>query len=634
MPNSLPPALRPSDTFARRHLGPRQTDLAEMLAVVGVDRLEDLAEATVPASIRAKERLRLDGLPEAPLGEHELLAALREIANENRVHRSYLGQGYHGTIVPGVIARNVLENPGWYTQYTPYQAEISQGRLEALLNFQTMVADLTGLPLANASLLDEATAAAEALGLCRGVAKGARKDAFFAAADCHPQTLGVLRTRADGLGMTLHVGDPGERRLRGARRLRRAAAIPCDGRAHRGSARRDRAGARRGGARLRGGGPAGDDAAHAARRARRRRRDRHDPALRRADGLRRSPRGLLCHPRQTRPAHPGPARRNLEGSRRPPRLSPRDPDPRAAHPPREGDEQHLHRAGPARDPRQHVRGVSRAGGTPAHGHPDPRAHTAPSLRGLVRLGHAPRTRSSSTTSTRMRVRAVGTLGRPRPCTPPRCSRSINLRPLRWRRRTGTLGVSLDETDDARRRARHPGGPSSRSVARSRLEGPAIAPTVDGAGRNGRSRSSGFRAPTRARRIENPKILTPGLPRATTAETRDAALPAQASQAKDLSLTTSMIPLGSCTMKLNATSEMVPVTWPEFATHASLRAGGAGGGLPAMFFERARDVARAEITGFPAVSLQPNAGSQGEYAGLLAIRRSSPLRAATPSATSA
>ena len=202
------PLFRPSDTFARRHLGPRGSDLPEMLRILGVDRLEDLAHATIPASIRSKQPLSLEGLPEVPLGEQELLIALREIASENRVFRSYLGQGYHDVIVPGVIQRNILENPGWYTQYTPYQAEISQGRLEALLNFQTMVADLTGLPLANASLLDEATAAAEALGLCRAVAKGDRKGAIFASEDCHPQTLGVLRTRAEGLGMTLHVGDP------------------------------------------------------------------------------------------------------------------------------------------------------------------------------------------------------------------------------------------------------------------------------------------------------------------------------------------------------------------------------------------------------------------------------------------
>ncbi|MHA7838150.1 MAG: aminomethyl-transferring glycine dehydrogenase, partial [bacterium] len=138
-------SMRPSDTFARRHLGPRTSQIPEMLRAIGLDSLEDLAHATVPDSIRRKEPFLLEGLPTQPLGEHELLGMLREIASENRVHRSYLGMGYHDVIVPGVVQRNVLENPAWYTQYTPYQAEISQGRLEALLNFQTLVSDLTGL---------------------------------------------------------------------------------------------------------------------------------------------------------------------------------------------------------------------------------------------------------------------------------------------------------------------------------------------------------------------------------------------------------------------------------------------------------------------------------------------------------
>ena len=198
---------RPSDTFSRRHIGPRSDQIPEMLRAIGLDSLEDLARATVPDSIRSKEPLVLDGLPREPLGEHELLQTLHEIASENQIHRSYLGMGYHDVIIPPVIQRNVLENPGWYTQYTPYQAEISQGRLEALLNFQTLVADLTGLPLANASLLDEATAAAEALGLCRAVSRG-RKMGFFASDDCHPQILGVLRTRAAALGARLYIGDP------------------------------------------------------------------------------------------------------------------------------------------------------------------------------------------------------------------------------------------------------------------------------------------------------------------------------------------------------------------------------------------------------------------------------------------
>lgn len=151
-----PVRLDPSDTFVNRHIGPRDADIREMLETVGCRSLDDLVDQTVPASIRLRTPLSLP----AARTEHALLAELRGIASENRVLRSLIGMGYYGTITPGVIQRNILENPGWYTQYTPYQAEISQGRLEALLNFQTMVADLTGLPLANASLLDEATAAA------------------------------------------------------------------------------------------------------------------------------------------------------------------------------------------------------------------------------------------------------------------------------------------------------------------------------------------------------------------------------------------------------------------------------------------------------------------------------------------
>ena len=156
--------LNPSDTFVHRHLGPREHELLEMLRVAGYASLEALTDATVPAGIRRQGLMHLEGLPtDRTLGEHEVLGLLRTIADQNTIAKSYIGMGYYDTITPGVILRNILENPGWYTQYTPYQAEIAQGRLEALLNFQTMVADLTGLPLAGASLLDEGTAAAEAM---------------------------------------------------------------------------------------------------------------------------------------------------------------------------------------------------------------------------------------------------------------------------------------------------------------------------------------------------------------------------------------------------------------------------------------------------------------------------------------
>ncbi|HEV7500735.1 MAG TPA: glycine dehydrogenase (aminomethyl-transferring), partial [Vicinamibacteria bacterium] len=193
-------ALAPTDTFPRRHIGPDEAEVGEMLRALGYGSLDELVADTVPAGIRLGRELRLPD----PRGEHELLADLHAMASRNQVFRSFIGMGYYDCVTPPVIQRNVLENPGWYTQYTPYQAEIAQGRLEALLNFQTMVADLTGLPLANASLLDEATAAAEGMGMCHNL--GQKRRGFFVAEDCHPQTIAVVRTRAQPLGIEVHVG--------------------------------------------------------------------------------------------------------------------------------------------------------------------------------------------------------------------------------------------------------------------------------------------------------------------------------------------------------------------------------------------------------------------------------------------
>ncbi|MEE8169237.1 MAG: glycine dehydrogenase, partial [Phycisphaerae bacterium] len=192
--------LNPSDTFIHRHIGPSPADVEAMLSTIGCDSLDALMDETIPASIRAKAPATI----RPSRGEHELLAELRGIAERNRVFRSMIGAGYYDCITPPVIQRNVLENPGWYTQYTPYQAEIAQGRLEAMLTFQTMAADLTGLPLANASLLDEATAAAEAMLMCRRISK-ARGQVFLVAADCHPQTIAVVQTRAEPLGIDVAI---------------------------------------------------------------------------------------------------------------------------------------------------------------------------------------------------------------------------------------------------------------------------------------------------------------------------------------------------------------------------------------------------------------------------------------------
>ena len=196
-----PTDYNPYDFANRRHIGPSPVEMEEMLAATGVRSLDELIEQTVPASIRQSEPLGW-----APLAEHELLAKMKEVGAKNRVMTSLIGQGYYGTVTPPAIQRNILENPAWYTAYTPYQPEIAQGRLEALLNFQTMICDLTGLDVANASLLDEATAAAEAMTMAERVAKSKAK-AFFVDRFCHPQTIAVIRTRAMPLGIEIIEDD-------------------------------------------------------------------------------------------------------------------------------------------------------------------------------------------------------------------------------------------------------------------------------------------------------------------------------------------------------------------------------------------------------------------------------------------
>ena len=194
--------LESHDGFVARHVGPNDDEIGAMLAAIGHDSLDSMVGAIVPASIRLAAPLALP----AAINEHEALARLRAIAANNRVFRSFIGMGYYGTRTPNVILRNVLENPAWYTAYTPYQAEISQGRMEALLNFQTLVCDLTAMQIANASLLDEGTAAAEAMTLAKRSCRS-RSNLFFVSADCHPQTIAVVRTRAEPLGIEVQVGD-------------------------------------------------------------------------------------------------------------------------------------------------------------------------------------------------------------------------------------------------------------------------------------------------------------------------------------------------------------------------------------------------------------------------------------------
>ena len=190
------------DQFVRRHIGPNAAETGEMLASLGFKNLDELIDAAVPKKIRLDKKLKLP----AAKSEFEALAELRRIASENKVFRSFIGQGYYDCITPPVIQRNVLENPGWYTQYTPYQAEISQGRLEALLNFQTMVCELTALDIANASMLDEATACAEAMMMSHRLKATDGRNVFFVSENCHPQNIEVVRTRGTALGVDVVVG--------------------------------------------------------------------------------------------------------------------------------------------------------------------------------------------------------------------------------------------------------------------------------------------------------------------------------------------------------------------------------------------------------------------------------------------
>ena len=586
-PESPGDLLAPSDTFIHRHLGPTTADAAEMLERVGCDSLDALIAQTVPRAIRRSTPLRLTGQGDRPLGEREVLERLRVIASQNRLTRSCIGMGYADTIVPPVILRNVLENPGWYTQYTPYQAEISQGRLEALLNFQTMVADLTGLPLANASLLDEATAAAEAMALCHSVARG-RKPAFFAADDCHPQTLAVLRTRAESMGIALQVGPPEEFDFAATRASGVLLQYPTThGRLLDPSAVVERAHAEGAlvvmaadilaltllvppgefgadvavGSTQRFGVPMGFGGPHAAYFATR-------------DAFARKLPGRLVG--VSLDAHGRRAYRLAIQTR----------------------EQHIRRDKATSNicTAQVLLAIMASLFAVYHGPEGLRriarrvsALTAALASGLLRLGHELDDAACFDT---LCIRPVGRTAKE--VIAAALEAGYNLRDFG----DGRVGVALDETTTR----------EDVSALLGAFAGDAHVPELEEA-------RAGSRIPARFERKS--EFLTHPVFHVYHAE-HEMLRYLHRLESRDLSLTTSMIPLGSCTMKLNATVEMIPVTWPEF-----------GGLHPYAPADQSRGYAvllqqletwLAEITGLPAVSLQPNAGSQGEYAGLLAIRR--------------
>ena len=585
-----PDLLAPSDTFARRHIAPGQTEIAEMLAALGYRSLDELADAVVPGKIRLAQPLALGD--RLPLGEHELLEELKNLASDNQVLRSFIGQGYYDTITPPVILRNVLESPGWYTQYTPYQAEISQGRLEALVNFQTMIEDLTGLPMANASLLDEATAAAEAMNMCVGHADHKRL-VFWVQAETHPQTIAVMATRAEPLGIELRVGTlPEITRALGEPSKTIAGILlsypTSDGTLH--DYRAISAAAHDAGAAVvmatdllaltllvppgelgadiaigsaqRFGVPMGFGGPHAAFLATTDDFRRQIPG--RIIGVSRDAKGKVAFrlALQTREQHIRREKASSNICTAQVLLAVMASMYAVYHGP-EGLKQIA----------QRVRGF-----------------TAVIEAGLRRLGYHVRPGAYFDTL-RIDVDAHGQADVLARAT----DRGINLR-----RYADGLGLSCDETtsfadvhdllDSFATTHNELPFEVAELVAATELPKLALA------------RTSAFLTHPTFQRYHAEHELLRYLSRL---------------QAKDLSLTTSMIPLGSCTMKLNATTEMLPVTWPEFGRMHPFAPAEQWGGYKAMFEQL--EAWLGEITGFAAISLQPNSGAQGEYAGLLAIR---------------
>ncbi len=580
------PATRHPDRFVRRHVGPSDAEVAAMLDALGYASLDALTDAAVPASIRLGRPLKL---PPA-LGEHEALERMRALAGENRVWRSYLGMGYADCVTPPVIQRNILENPGWYTQYTPYQAEIAQGRLEALLNFQTLVADLTGLPMANASLLDEATAAAEALSMCLAVNPRVKDARWLVDPDTHPQTLAVVRARADALDVEVEVApvegyDFEARPVAGvlvsyptssgavprwrplAERAHAAGALvvaACDLLALTlieppgewgadvavGSAQRF-------------GVPLGYGGPHAAFLSTRAEFQRRMPG--RIVGL-------------TRDATGEPALRLALQTR----------------------EQHIRREKATSNicTAQVLLAIMASMYAVYHG-PEGleaiarRVHTLASILAAAarRLGFEPVNDSWFDTLTlRAEPRRV------QAALAAAAERRLNLRAVD----ATTLGIALDEVTDP-------------ADVRALIEVLAASGFKD-FGWDDVAAQPGSGLPPALRRTS--AFLTHPVFHRHRSETEFLRY-VKRLEAKDLSLTTSMIPLGSCTMKLNATAEMLPVTWPSLARLHPFAPREQARGYQQLFAEL--EAWLAEITGFAAVSLQPNAGAQGEYAGMLVIR---------------
>jgi glycine dehydrogenase len=568
------------DSFARRHIGPNEDEVHEMLDEVGFENLNALVDAAIPKNIRLDRELNL---PEAK-SESEALAELREISKKNKVARSFIGAGYSDCITPPVIQRNVLENPGWYTAYTPYQAELAQGRLEALLNFQTMVTDLTGLDIANASLLDEATAAAEAMSLCHAAVSGRSK--FFVADNCHPQTIAVVQTRAKPTGIEVVVGNFAnfkfDKSVFGAlvqypttdgaiydygefvKRSHDVGALivvatdilaltflkpPGEFGADVAVGNTQRFGV-----------PLGFGGPHAAFFATRDQYKRHMPG--RLVGV--------SHDAEGHPAY---------------RLA------------LQTREQHIRRDKATSNicTAQVLLAVIASMYAVYHGPHGLRAIAQRVHRLTSQLADSLRSLGFTITHENFFDTIRVEIGSSNTLLEHAQKAGCNLRSLGAR----AVGISLDETTTIR----------DIEVLMSIFRG---TPVRDFAGND--VGEPPLRIPQFA--IRTSEFLTHPIFNTHDTETEMLRY-LKKLESRDLSLTTSMIPLGSCTMKLNATAEMFPISWPEISKLHPFAPTEQTTGY--MEICEQLELWLAEITGFDAVSLQPNAGSQGEYAGLLAIR---------------
>ncbi len=584
---SLSP-LRHPDRFPDRHLGPDQHEVEEMLKALGVGSLDELIDQAVPKGIRTQRPLAID----IGRNEHALLEELQTLAKGNEVWRSFIGMGYSDTLTPPVILRNVLQNPGWYTQYTPYQAEISQGRLEALLNYQTMVIDLCGLEVTNASLLDEATAAAEAMAMFLAVREKDEARTFFVSDGCHPQTIDVVRTRAEPLDVKVVVGDAAKADFAGV--FGALVQYPAtDGgiedwrpfieRAHAAGAKVVMAtdllaltlltspgelGADAAiGSAQRFGVPLGFGGPHAGFLATMNSFVRHMPG--RIIGVSQDATGK-------------PALRMALQTR----------------------EQHIRREKATSNicTAQVLLAVIAGFYATYHG-PEglkriaERVHLMATVlaRAASRLGLKARHANFFDTVT-IDASAEGVKAIRREAE----SRRLN---LRYAADGRSVGISVDE-------ATRPEDLEALVTVLAKAAGAELGTTAEELARDGRAP-----LPEGLRRTS--AYLTHAVFNRHHSETEMLRYIRQL-ESRDLSLTHSMIPLGSCTMKLNATAEMIPITWPEFSRLHPFAPESQTSGFRKLFSDL--EGMLAEITGFHGVSLQPNAGSQGEYAGLLVIRK--------------